>query len=226
MAGVRWEKFGSVLRRLFTWHAAAATERGPLYIGGLPNPARTGFISIRATAGAAPKADDIDRAARLLGVPVRHVDAHGYECEVVATATGDASGYVAYVRTRARETRKHVEIDIRVHLRSPDGVERTWPIESYNAYFGCDVRYFEWIGPSAILIYREKHHSFVCRITPGPGPRFVEIEDAWIVHGRTLAYRADDADRIQCLSLPELHQLASLDEDAARAASLLPPLDG
>lgn len=60
-------------------------------------------------------------------------------------------------------------------------------IESYNPFFGCDVRFFERIGETVVLIYREKHWTFACRFGDVWPPGFVRVDDYWLIHGSQLA---------------------------------------
>jgi hypothetical protein len=92
---------------------------------------------------------------------VAHVDPDGYECEIIGAAISD-SGEIAYVESRAKDVgynryganQRHIDVSIRVHLVRQSCQHDSAEIESYNPFFGCDVRYFEWVGPTAVLIYR------------------------------------------------------------------------
>ncbi len=194
----------------------------PLYKGGFPNPDRLGFIPLRQSSGDEPDAKEIERAAGILGRPVRETDAEGYECEIVGAAVGGGAGSIAYVASRAKKQGQYVDIEFRLHLRAPGGTHNSWDVQTYNPYFGCDVRFFQWIGRHAILIYREKHRTYVCKVKAAAEPVFVKIEDDWIINGRTLAYWGWEATQVSRLTLPDLTALDAVSEEEAKAQRLLP----
>jgi hypothetical protein len=194
----------------------------PLYLHGVPNPDRLGFTTLRYSAGDEPDPKEVERAAAILGIKSHEVDSEGYECELVGASVEGGSGAIAYVRSRAKELSTHVDIEFRVHLRSSQGSDDSWSIETYNPYFGCDVRFFRWMGESAILIYCEKHDTYVCRVAAGASALFVKIKDDWIIDQGILAYWGWKATSVSRMSLPDLHRLGPMSEDEARAAALLP----
>ena len=102
------------------------------------------------------------------------------------------------------------DISIRVHLVEADGTNQSVDIESYNPFFGCDVRFFEWIGNMAVLIYREKHWTFACRLGDAWPPKFVKIEDLWVIHENQLAYVRLKEEFVRRLSFPDLEELDTL----------------
>jgi hypothetical protein len=182
------------------------------------------------SAGSEPDPDRVEAAARILGRPVRFVDKKGYQREMFAAALNDPTGTVAYVETRAKQLRDRVDIGIHLHVRAKDGREVKWEIISYNPYFGCNVRFMEWFGETVLMIYREKHKTYVCRIGLDFRPACKEIGDYWIMNGPVLASRRDKNDMtVARLSIPTLSELPSLSQDKAKesgvfpaAASLLP----
>ena len=119
---------------------------------------------MRSSAGEEPDSEKLQEAARILGRKPSFTDEAGYECELIAAAIS-ASKRLAYVESRARdagpdlhgEAGRKIDISIRIHLVDAGGANRSVDIESYNPFFGCDVRFFEWVGDTVVLIYREKH---------------------------------------------------------------------
>ncbi len=201
-----------------------------IFAQGRANPAKFGW-SIRSSAGTPPAPERLDEAARLLGRPVFLVDGEGYECEIIGAATS-ASGDIAFVESRAKDVgfnryganQRHIDISIRVHLVEKSGLHRGADIESYNPFFGCDIRFFEWMAEAAVLIYREKHWTFACRFGAVWPPRFVKIEDNWVISGNILGYVGYKEELVRRLSFPELERLEPLPVAEAAQLGLLPDL--
>lgn len=204
-------------------------EADRLFAHGRANPEKFGWWSLRSSAGEPPDPQRIEDAARRLGRPVAYVDADGYECEIIGAAVGE-SGDVAYVESRAKDVgfhqhgfnQRNFDVAIRVHLATRSDRRESTDIESYNPFFGCDVRFFEWAGPSAVLIYREKHWTFACRFGDQWPPRFVKIEDAWVVKEAVLGYIGCKQETVRRLSFPELEVLEPLSLAEAERAGLFP----
>ena len=199
-----------------------------LFAQGRANPLKFGW-PCRSSAGEPPDAVKLEEAARLLGRPVFLVGADGYECEMIGAAVS-ASGDVAFVESRAKDVgynryganQRQIDISIQVHLVEKSGQHRGADIESYNPFFGCDVRFFEWIDRTAILIYREKHWTFACRFGDVWPPRFVKIEDRWVINGNVLGYAGYKEKTVRRLSFPELDALEAISVSEASRAGLLP----
>jgi len=158
-----------------------------------------------------------------LGRPVSLVDAEGYECEII-DATQSASGAIAYVESRAKELSSGmVDVSIRIHLVTGPDRHDSVDIESYNPFFGCDVRLLEWIDRAAILIYREKHSTYACRFGDVWPPKFVKIEDRWIAKDGVLGCIGYDNERVRRLSYPGLDEIEPISVGEAERVGLLPP---
>jgi hypothetical protein len=149
------------------------------------------------------------------------VDADGYECEIIGAAV-KAGGDIAYVESRAKDVGGHIDISIRIHLVQKAGRHESVDIESYNPYFGCDVRFFEWIDAAAVLIYREKHWTFACRLGDVWPPRFVKIEDDWVIDGNILSYVGYKEPMVRRLSFPALDSLDPIPAAEAVKIGLFP----
>jgi hypothetical protein len=191
-----------------------------LFAGGRGNPAKFGR-PIRFSAGEEPDLQQLEDAVRSLGRPVFFVDADGYEREIIGAAL-NASGDIAYVESRAKDVGGHVDISIRVHLVKSGGRHESVDIESYNPYFGCDVRFFDWIDTSAILIYREKHWTFACRFGDIWPPKFVKIEDDWAIDKSILNYIGYKETMIRRVNLPGLDVLDPIPASEAAKTGLAP----
>jgi hypothetical protein len=175
------------------------------------------------SAGADPDPVRIEAVAAALGRPRRFVAADGYEHEIVAAARPMRDA-LAYVECRSRQVRAdYLDINYHLRVRGPGGSEARWPIESYNPYFGCDVQFLEWYGAAALVIYREKHNTYVCRFGLGAGAAFKVIEDRWVLDGPHLGYRRYGETVVRRVSVPGLADLPPLSVEEAAAWDLVPP---
>ncbi|HEY1787118.1 MAG TPA: hypothetical protein VGJ73_03140 [Verrucomicrobiae bacterium] len=204
------------------------TNPEPNFKDGVPNPGKFGFISLRWSAGSEPNAEKVEEAAGILRREIVFIDETGYECDLIAAAISGHSR-LAYVESRSKDIGPHphgagrkIDISIRIHLVDADGANRSADIESYNPFFGCDVRFFEWVGDVAVLIYREKHWTFACRLGDIWPPKFIKIEDHWVIHEGQLAYVRYNEECARRLSFPELEELEPLSKEAAAGLGLLP----
>jgi hypothetical protein len=193
-----------------------------LFSRGRANPTVYGF-PIRSSAGDDPDPRRAVDVCAQLGRPAFLVDAEGYECEIIDAAQS-SSGAIAYVESRAKELSSGiVDVSIRIHLVNGSDRHDSVDIESYNPFFGCDVRLLEWIDRAAILIYREKHSTYACRFGDVWPPKFVKIEDRWIAKDGILGcigYREKHVRRLTC---PGLDALEPISVGEARRVGLLPP---
>lgn len=195
-----------------------------LYVAGFPNPDRLGFIPLRHSSGDEPDESGIQLVAHTLGVPIKYVDADGYEVEIIAGAVHEL-GYVAYVECRSKETGDYVDVNFVIHLRVAGQPNGSWPIETYNPYFGCDVRLFGWLENSVLFIYREKHRTYACVFGPGRPALFRELADDWVINGRVIGFWKWKEFKVSRLSVPELTRLEPISEKEASDAALLPHRD-
>lgn len=199
-----------------------STER--LFQGGQPNPDMAGIPLRGPVAGEEPAADRIGDAARLLGRPVQFIDSAGFEQEIIAASPVRSDGALAYVTTAAKDVGQGgIDIDIQFHVRNAQDRDVCSSIESYNPYFGCDVRYLEWMGNSALLIYREKHNTYVAVCDGIAAPRYVQIADAWVLQDGVLGFWKYKAAEVQRLKVPSLESIGPVSESVAAGAGLCPP---
>lgn len=90
-----------------------------------------------------------------------------FESKIIGAAIS-ASKRIAYVESKTKDGGanphgfggRHIDVSIRIHQIDADGTDRSVEIESYNPFFGCDVRFFEWIGDTVVLIYREMPDAY------------------------------------------------------------------
>jgi uncharacterized protein (TIGR02996 family) len=173
--------------------------------------------------GSDPDPRRAERAAEMLGRPVRYVDEQGYERVITAAAIHDLTGALAYVESRS-QWRGGGFLDITFHLRLRDrgGREAAWEVETYNPYFGCRVRFLEWYGDAALMIYREKHDTYICRFGLDSPAEWKVIEHDWMLDGRHLGYWGYRETSVRRLAIPGLEELPVLSAEEAAAWDLLP----
>lgn len=200
-----------------------------LFSHGRPNREHFGFISIRSSAGAEPDQERIGTAARILGRAPFYQDDGGCEHEIIGAAISE-TGLLAYVESKTKDGGanphgvggRHIDVSIRIHLFSGKGSDRWVDIESYNPFFGCDVRFFEWIGNTVVLIYREKHSTFVYRFGDVWPPKHRKIEDDWLIRDGQLAFIGYKEHSVRRLSFPALAPLDPLPKEEAAKLNLMP----
>ena len=205
-----------------------AMDDSQLFINGTPNPDKFGW-SLRTSAGVSPDPNTITEAASILDRPVFFVDDNGYEREIIGAAINGAND-LAFVESRAKEIAKDpygsavIDVQFQVHLMRHTGAHNFTGLLSYNPYFGCDVRFLEWFGKYAILIYREKHSTYACCLNNDDWPpEFIEIADRWIINNNVLSFMHYNDTIVRRRMLPHLGQLESIDVSEAEQTGQLPP---
>jgi len=198
-----------------------STDREWLFSQGIPNPELFG-IGLHWVSGAGPDPEAVRRVADMLGRKPRSVDESGYQVEIVSAAVRGDRRAVAYVRSRAKQLPDLVDVTFHLVLRELEGKEVAWEIETYNPFFGCDVRLLEWFDERVVIIYREKHHTYVCRLGFDQAVERRRIEDDWIRAGDVVGYRALKESTVRRVHLPDVSELSPLSEEDARMLQLLP----
>ena len=201
-----------------------------LFTDGIPNPDKFGFWSLRSSAGSPPDSQRIDELASKLGRERFFVDDQNYECELIG-ACENSIGDIAYVESRTGDGghnehgfgQRFIDVAIKIHLKRSNGESESIDIESYNPFFGCDVRFFEFVGNSFVLIYREKHWTFAYRFGDIWPPKFVKIEDRWIINNDLIAYIGYKENQVRRVSFPELDVLPQIPLAEAESNGELPP---
>jgi hypothetical protein len=175
---------------------------------------------IRSSAGADPDPERIETAARILGRAPFYKDGDGCEYEIIGAAISE-TGLLAYLESQTKDGGanphgfggRHIDVSIRIHLFGSEGTNHSVEIESYNPFFGCDVRFFEWIGETVVLIYREKHWTFAYRFGDVWPPKFLKIEDDWLIHDNQLVHIGYKERSVRRLSFPALDYLDPLPKE-------------
>jgi hypothetical protein len=198
-------------------------ESDRTFIAGNRNPWKYGW-SLRACNGDAPDPALLSHAAALLGREPFFTDAAGFECEIIAAAVHPDERRIVYVESRAKERRGFVDITIKIHYVNSDGHDKAVDIESYNPFFGCDVGLIEWFSDQlALLVYQEKHSTFVYRIGDGWPPQFAKIDDRWQIKDDILSFMAYRADTVQRLRVPSLEPIPDVPVAEAESLGQVPP---
>lgn len=194
------------------------------FIRGNRNPERYGF-SIRATLGVGPDDAAIEHAASILERERFYVDKQGYECELIAAAYHPPTSRLAYLETRAKRRRwtSMVDVSIKVHLRDISGKDSSVDIKSYNPFFGCDVGFLQWVDDTSVLIYTEKHDTYVCAFGTQWPPQFIAIEERWLIKDDVLTYIGYEQAVVQRRSIPDLTLLDPIQVSEAEQMGILPP---
>jgi uncharacterized protein (TIGR02996 family) len=164
----------------------------------------------------------VDAVGAALGSPVKRTDAQGYEISICSGALSGLTGAVAYLESRSKWIDQYHDIRYHLRLRDSAGHEVSWESHTYNPFFGCRTRFLEWYGERVVFIYREKHDTYICRFGFDGPPKYQQIEDAWIIDGRVLAYRGWRESCVRGLSVPDLDPLPTLSEEEAAGRDLLP----
>jgi hypothetical protein len=86
----------------------------------------------------------------------------------------------------------------------------------------CDVGFIGWVDDALLLIYREKHDTYACKVGLGETPIFRKIADDWVINDRILGYWGWEDTVVSRLSLPALLPLEQISEETAHAQSVLP----
>lgn len=77
-----------------------------------------------------------------------------------------------------------------------------------------------WHGDFTVLVYREKHRTYVVSVAKDNAVQRVEAADHWRVVGEVIEFCRWQSERVERLSLPELRPLPDL-VDRNAAAQLL-----
>ncbi len=193
-----------------------------VFLGGRPNPDLAGIPLRFSTSGSPPDAERIAAAAALLKRPVHFVDGEGYEQEIIAASPIGTKGEVAYVASCAKQVREFVDISIVFVVYDSTGREATSEVKSYNPYFGCDVYFLEWFGEVAVLIYREKHDTYIAASTATEPAQYKVIGNEWKIEGQEIGHWKYEEVEVRRLLLPQLTGLEALSEVEARRVGLCP----
>lgn len=166
----------------------------------------------------------IRKVGKVINRPVRFVDETGYEHEITAGAVDSTNQAVAWVQCKSKTLENgHVDIEFRLKAQADGRTVIDWVVETYNPYFGCDVRYMAWHDRRVVMVYREKHHTYACSHTLTDERQLVQLTEEWLVTNSQITCRSQEADLVDCFALPDLHQLPAMSAEEARRSGVLPP---
>jgi len=166
----------------------------------------------------------IRAVSELLHCPVRHVDADGYTHEITAGAVHPGIRAVASVPCKSKTLESgYVDIEFRFKAQVDGRAVTEWIVQTYNPYFGCDVRYMGWHDRWVVMIYREKHHTYACSHSVAGERRLAQLTNEWLVTDNQIICRSEEPDLVDRFRLPDLDRLPPLSADKARRAGMLPP---
>lgn len=184
------------------------------------HPRRFG-LTLRQCSGADPNLSDVARVAHALDRHPYMTDQEGYDCDILAGAMHPETTQFTYIEQRSKTEPGGIDVTIKIHHVTDDGENRSEIIETYNPFFGCNVRHLQWHGNSVVLVYREKHYTYAATYGKDWPPVFRRIGDRWKKNSTKLVYA--NADGIfEQLSLPELRRIGKLSETQAKRARLFP----
>lgn len=160
----------------------------------------------------------------LLNCPVRYVDDNGYTHEITAGAVSPEIRAVATVHCKSKTLENgHVDIEFRLKAQVDGRAVTDWLVETYNPYFGCDIRYMAWHDRWVVMIYREKHHTYACSHSIEGKMQLVRLTDEWLVTDNQITCRSEEPDLVDRFGLPALDRLPPMSAHEARQAGTLPP---
>jgi hypothetical protein len=199
---------------------------GSPYPDGIPNRHRMGFIPVGLVMGAHPAEfnDAIKTVAGLLDRPVQFEDEHKYVHEITAAAIHPETRWLAWVECICNDQDRRF-VDVHFYLRAQmDGeLAINWEIETYNPYFGCQVGYLNWHGKRLVMVYREKHNTYVAVLCRGGFRHHLQISDDWIVRDGFIVFIDKEEQNVRRLLLPRLQERRRLSLREARQAGYLEP---
>lgn len=184
------------------------------------HPRRFG-LTLRQCSGDEPDLGAIANAAHALRRDPYITDPDGFDYDILAAAMHPDGSQLTYIEQQSKPGQRGVDVTIKIHHVAEDGKHRSEDIKSYNPFFGCHVRYFQWHGDSVVLIYREKHHTYATTYGRNWPPCFRAIGDRWIVNGESLAHINDNG-QIEQLAVPELAGVGWLSDSQAKEVGLYP----
>ena len=162
--------------------------------------------------------------ADTLGRPIRYRDDQGYDVVLVAGAVNPRLGRIARVSCRHKPLDSgYVDVTFTLLVTAGDILVGNRELPSYNPFFGCRVRHFDWHDDHVVCIYREKHRTYVLAVGPDNEARHVSIADEWLLEDSIVYSRSETLGFVDSLRLPDLSPLDPLPEDEGRELGLIPP---
>ena len=145
----------------------------------LPAEKRLGFF-FESSADVRPDYDSAVRMAQeFYAANSCFVDDEDYEWTIQSLTADEQEKRFAWVEWRFKQGRgEHEYHDYYLKARQATGEYWRWEIETYNPYFGCDVKLLKWLKDAMLLVYEEKHYTYAARIN-GEGINRIKISSEW-----------------------------------------------
>ncbi len=192
------------------------------YIEGVPNPDKLGFITTTYMGHEFGVFDkSIEEFCKYSCRNKSHVDKHGFEYEVIAAAKHSEDIW-GFLECKAKDDKGMVDITFTVYLSKQNKVVHSWEIESYNPYFGCDVSYIKWRSDSLVVIYEEKHDTYLAVVSLDATDKFKVIEYKWCLSNDTVYYRGYKETVVKQVVIPSLITKNDIALEQAKALKFLP----
>jgi hypothetical protein len=95
--------------------------------------------------------------------------------------------------------------EIRLHVAGPGLGHQQVRLYHYNPYFGTDVLLMRFYGDALVVIYHEKHNTYVVRVTPPSIEiHLVNVDKDPQIHGDVVVWAPYHEDLLRHLRLPGL----------------------
>ena len=142
----------------------------------------------------------------LLNAEEPYTDDEGYEWQIIAHVIDEEHHRLAWVEWREQERGRITYDNYYLKARDSAGALLLWEVETYNPYFGCTVRFLQWVEDAVIMIYQDKHDTYVASLKKDSEVKRIEISPKWSVEGNLLIYSTAAGEAIIKLQLPSLER--------------------
>jgi uncharacterized protein (TIGR02996 family) len=177
---------------------------------------------LRVTKGERTGGSRIEEAMQELGRGKHSTDVDGYSLELHAAATSGLTGSLAYLEQRSKALPSRYDSSYVLVLRDAAGRTAEYKPFVYSTYAEFTVNFFEWYGDVALLIYREKHNTYIVRFGFDGPARSHKVAGCWVLDDREFAFIGYREAEVRRLSIPDLELLSSLSPEEASRRELLP----
>ncbi len=168
-----------------------------------------------------PGGSRIEECERVFGRAKHATDADGYKLELVAAATSGLHPAIAYLEQRSKSLASRYDDYYVLVLRDAAGRTVEWRPYVYSTYAEFDVHVLEWYGDAVLLVYREKHNTYIARFG-FDGPARSHKIASWLLNGREIGFTGYRETEVRRLSVPDLDVLPALTPEQAAERDLMP----
>ncbi|MFB5651113.1 hypothetical protein ACE5IS_10740 [Leptospira wolffii] len=157
----------------------------------------------------------------VIGGEGNYTDETGYKHDMLGLSK-NSKGDICFVEAKYKRLEHIVDVSIKFHIRRSDGFEIEKEIESYNPFFGCDVHFIDWVDRITVLVYTEKHNTYVGIGSFEEGIQYFNIGKEWKLNGNLIGYYKWKDDKISVLKLPSLTKIGMTLKNVAIAVGIYP----